>query len=472
MKKTEKRRESIKTLIIAVLFLLVILMAYLHFEVLRRRNNDSSDTGITNDFAINSTLSSSEAALDGKTLIPSEIAFKDSMGSTYAISSGKDYMMEIYSLLEPYIMYLLGNDCTSDSATESTFDGAISSENFIYVRYHTSLPAILLYINAFENNPHSGYYSSQSETATGLDVKELIIFPDSISEGSAFALSRDEAGNVTKFTVKKASAEKNIGIADLDIYREAGAMVSAKFHNRGIECGVLASTLIFDDISTKPSLDIRVGIEGFSKSAELQDEFAELLAINPNKTGNYFDSELGGTVYMATHGTLTFTDRSVTYSTESNTDGIALSRFSGKENDEEHSVYECLSVAIALANAFSEKDTVGIGEAEMLITGLYRVGDKLTVDFGYFYDNIPLSDTETAFSVEMTAYNLTSLKFSPISATSNKAVLIKPIPASWVIALAEKTEKSNESYTLVLKYRRSEDGTYSAEWIPVSFIVG
>lgn len=470
MKKAEKRRESIKTLIIAVLFLLVILMVYLHFEVLRRRNNDSSDTAITNDFAINSTLSSSEAALDGKTLIPSEIAFKDNTGNTYAISSGKDYMMEIYSLLEPDILYMLGNDCTADSASESAFDGAISSENFIYVRYHTSLPAILLFINALENNSRSDF--SPSETATSLIMRELIIFPDSTSEGSAFAFSKDEVGNVTKFTVKNASIEKTVSIADLVIYREAGAMVSAKFHNDGIECGVLPSTLVFDDISTKPSLDIRVGIEGFSESAEMQAEFAELLAINPNKTGNYFDSELGGTVYMATHGTLTFTDKSVTYSTESNTDGIALSHFSGKENDEEHSVYECLSVAIALANAFSEKDAVGIGEAEMLITGLYRVGDKLTVNFGYFYDNIPISDTETALSVEMTAYSLTSLKFSPIFVTSNKAVLTKPIPGGWVIALAENTEKSNGNYTLVLKYRKSGDGMYSAEWVPVSYTIG
>lgn len=465
MKKSEKRRETLKTLIIALLFTLVILMVCLHFEALRRRNESANGADRENDFSLRSPVSLNVDTLTDEMLIPGEIAFKDATGNTFAITSGKDYMEEIYSLLGNNISFLLGSGCSAVSDSSESFTNAVRSDSFIYVRYHSSLPASLLYMNALEVAASES--ASLGEKTSSVSVVEMIIFPESTAEGSAFGFTRSITGEVFKFIVKSTPDTKITEINDLEIYKEAGAMISASFYGGEPKSNILTTTLIFDDAAAKPKLTFSKGIDGLSENSELQSAFAELLDINPNKTGSYFDGEIGGTVYMATHGTLTFTDTGIIYSTENNTDGIPLSLFSGKDYDSQHSMYECIAAAESIASSLLEINSEAMDDAELIITDLFRSGNMLTLKFGYFYDNIPISDSGSAIVAELTSNKLTGLKYYPASITAKRTELQKPLPASWIVQIAENVSDENSFNTLIYKYVKNENGDYTAEWNPV-----
>lgn len=465
MKKAEKRREAFKTVIITLLFTIVILMVCLHFEALRRRNETATDADREKDFSLRPSVSISVDEHTKEMLLPGEIAFKDSRGSTFAITSGRDYMEEIYSLLSGNISFVLGTACSAVGDTSESFINAIESDSFIYIRYHSSLPAVLLYMNALDGM--TAETASLGEMTTSVSVGEMIIFPSNTAEGSVFAFTRSIEGDVIKFIVKDSPEKKLTGISDLEIYKEAGAMISARFYKGMDQSNILKTTLIFDDAATKPKLLFENGLIGLSENTELQTAFAEFLDINPNKTGSYFDSEIGGTVYMATHGTLSFTDSSIIYSTENNTDGIPLSLFSGKDHDSMHSMYECIAAAEALACALLDMNAETAGDAELIITDLFRKGDTLTVKFGYFYDNIPIYGSSTALVAELTSSKLTGLKYYPASLTEVRTELQKPLPASWIVEIAENVSDKDSFYTLVYKYVKNDSGEYTAEWNPV-----
>ena len=463
MKKTEKKAEIIKTVVIALLFTAVMLMVFFHFDELRKRNENAADNDIGNSFTLKSTFSEEIDSNSENMLLPSQIAFKKNTNNIFAICSGKNYIEEIYSLLSDSIAFMLSSKCSIIEDDAKAFNDAISSNQYIYVRYHTPLPSVLLYFDSIERN---GTFSGEvSDKISSSVISELIIFPEESAKGSIFALAKETGGKVQKFFLNEAPPS-SVGIADLEIYREAGAMVSARFYSSSSE-NIVSSTLIFDDMPPKSPLTFTEGIAGLSENAELQVPFAEMLSINPNKTGSYFDDELCGTVYMATHGTLTFTDEAIEYSTLNNTDGISLSIFSGKESDSSHSMYECLSAARAIASIISDIKGVQIGDGHLLLTDLFRKGQALTLKFGYFHDNIPLSSQNDALILEITAEKLTALKFYPSKISADRSNVLKSLPAGWVISIAEHESKENEKFTLIYRYEADESGAFFAEWTPL-----
>ncbi len=463
MKKSEKKVENVKTLVIILLFLVVMLMVFLHFDELRKRNETAADNEIGSSFTLKSTFSAEIDTVSENMLLPSQIAFKKETNDVFAICSGKNYMQEIYSLLEDSISFMLSSKCTVLEDETKAFDDAISSNGFIYVRYHTPLPAVLLYLNSIEKK--GANIVSMSDKLSSSLISEIILFPEASSKGSIFAFSREPGGKVNKYLLSDAPFG-NINIADLEIYREAGAMVAAEFYLSESK-NIISSTLIFDDMPPKNSLSFSEGIEGLAENAELQNPFAEMLNINPNKTGSYYDDELCGTVFMATHGTLSFTDDMIEYSTINNTDGISLSVFSGKDSETPHSMYECLTAAGAIASLFSDVKDAEIGDGQMLLTDLFRKGETLTLKFRYFYDNIPIASQNDALILEINAEKLTGIKFYPAKIIADRSNIIKSIPASWVISIAEEAGNENEKYTLIYRYEVGENGNLFAEWKPL-----
>ena len=463
MKKTERKAEIIKTAIITFLFIVAMLMVFFHFDELRKRNENATDSNVGDSFTLKSTFSDKIDSNSEGMLLPSQIAFKNNTDSIFAICSGKNYMEEIYSMLYDSVAFMLSSKCTVIEDDAKAFDDAIASNKYIYVRYHTPLPFVLLYFDSIGGG--SKVSGEMSDKISSLIVSELIIFPEESENGSLFALSKEPGGKVQKFLLNEAPLS-SIGIADLEIYREAGAMVPASFYSAKNE-SIVSSTLIFDDMPQRSSLTFTEGITGLSKNTELQTPFAEMLSINPNKTGSYFDDELDGTVYMATHGTLTFTDDAIEYSTLNNTDGIPLSIFSGKESDSSHSMYECLSAARAIASIISDIKGAQIGEGHLLLTDLFRNDQALTLKFGYFYDNVPISSKNDALILEITSEKLVALKFYPSKISSDRSNVLKSLPAGWVIGIAEYESKENEKFTLIYKYEADESGTFFAEWKPL-----
>lgn len=463
MKKTDKKTEFFKTAIITFLFIIVMMMVFLHFDELRKRNETAADKSIGDSFTLKSTFSEDIEANSDSMFLPSQIAFKKDDNNVFAICSGKNYMEEIYALIDDGIAFMLTSNCNALESDSKSFDNAIASNGFIYVRYHTPLPAVLLYFDSIEKN--NTVPNEMSDKISSSVISELIIFPEANVKGSIFALTKEPSGRVQKYLIKDVSSAV-VNIADLEIYREAGAMVSAEFYSDTNE-SIASSTLIFDDLPPKNSLTFTEGAAGLSENTELQTPFAEMLNINPNKTGSYFDDALCGTVYMATHGTLSLTDKTVEYSTLNNSDGISLSLFSGKESDSSHSMYECLSAARAIASIISDIKGAEIGDGHLLLTDLFRKKQTLTLKFGYFHDNIPISSENDALILEITSEKLTALKFYPSKIVADRSNVLKSLPASWIVSIAENTSNESEKFTLIYRYEKDDNGAFFAEWKPL-----
>ena len=282
-------------------------------------------------------------------------------------------------------------------------------------------------------------------------------------------MARSSHGEITRFNISELPTQELADPDDFDIYREAEIMTLASFAGAD-SSPVLASTLVYDVGKTYYKANVTPGSQGLSQSSELQAELASLIDINPDKTGSYYDESIGGTVYMATHGTLTVCDEGIVYSTANNTDGgVELSYYSGKAAGEELTFYECLSIAesltLALRTLGKHSPILG-GEAEIQITDLYRSREKLILEYSYFYDNIPISDYLTAIKMELTSSKLTKLELYPYNVTVNKSEQQKCIAPLWILNIMKSNINDEADYTMVYKYTETENGRYEAEWIP------
>ena len=467
MKKASKSQEHLKTLVIILLFVAVMTMTGLHFKALKNRNENSYNNQ-SDGFNLNPAFSANFETLAGKgAFLPAQIAYKTENNNLYAICSGSDYTNEIYSLMSTGITAILGSDCTPVKETPDAFYNAIASSEFVYLKYHSPAAGTLIYLNSLTKDDTTKDISLGNLTPT-LKISELVIFPDNTSAGSPLAFARTDDGSVYKFVVKNTPQSKLFSIDDLELYKEAGAMSLAEFYAKND--AFLPSTLIFNDTTTKARLSLSKGIANLSKDTDSQAYFAELFDINPNKTGSYFDNDINGTVYPATHGTLRATDTFISYTAETTVGGISLSFFSGKEKDTDHSMLECISIAQAVASVLPTLQPVKLGEAELLITDLRRSGDKLTVKFNYFCDNIPIADCGNALTIEMTKNKLTGFSFYPLTATADKGIIRKSIPASWAINIAKNSIIPSSENTLIFKYVKSDNDYYFAEWVPHKII--
>ena len=427
MNKASKGSEILKTLVIIFLFLSVITMTGLHFNALRNRNENSYQNQ-SDGFNINPAFSSNFETLVGKgAFLPSQIAYKNESGSLLAICSGSDYTNEIYTLMSTGITAILGDDCTPVKETSEAFYNAIASSEFVYLKYHTPASSTLIYLSSLSKEEAIKALSPGILTPS-LKISELVIFPKNTAAGSALAFARTDEGLVYKFVVKNTPEKKLFSINELESYKEAGAMSLAEFYGKGTNEDFMPSTLVFNDTPTKARLSLSKGISDLSNNYDSQAYFAELFDINPNKTGSYFDSDINGTVYPATHGTLRATDTLISYTAETTAGGISLSFFSGKDQDADHSMLECLSIAQAMASVLPTLEPVNMGDAELLMTDVRRIGEKIIVEFNYFCDNIPISDSDNALIIEMTKNKLTGFSFYPMTATADKGQIRKSIP--------------------------------------------
>ena len=473
MKKASKAFEAIKTISIALLFAMAIIMVFMHFYILQKKNEVASGASdFRNTVSLNSDESSVYNSLSPSSLLPSAVAVKNQTGELAAITSSSDYMGEVYSIAKPDISFMLSNKCIAERLSDSAeFDRALSGESFIYISYHGNLPGILIYLHTLDNE-----YSSASleigNLTNSVFLKELIIFQNVKERDAVFALSRSQNGEV--FSYKIASDKQiNMHTDDFDIYSEASAMTAAEFYGIN-EFKILPSTIVYSLPRSSYKISISKEDTELSTNTPLQIELANMLDINPDKTGSYFDEALGGTVYMATHGNLTICNDSIIYSTANNIGGgVSLSFYSGKATEEPHTMYEIMAIAESIVNSLNTSDLCSPllgGEAEPQITALYRNGDQLVLEYGYFYDNVPISDMEVGVRLKMSASKLTGFELFPINVKAIKSEQQQCIAPAWALSITKGNISEDGLYTIVYKYASINDNDYEAEWIPTQII--
>ncbi|MEE0969751.1 MAG: hypothetical protein U0M06_10305, partial [Clostridia bacterium] len=379
-----------------------------------------------------------------------------------------EYMHEVYMMLQKDIFFLLSENCHAEITLPSDFDAALTSDNLIYVSYHTPLPSILIYLQTIQSGDKA--LTTQYGALTNSSrIRELVILPGRENINDVFAFSRLITGEVIKYKVLNMPLEELSRSDDFDIYRKASAMSSAEFAGTG-NGSILSSSIIYTMSDSSYRININNNFGDVIKSTALQSELAETLNINLDKTGSYFDEEINGTVYMATHGTLVFTENKITYSTENNSSGVSLSHYSGKAGDESHTMYELLAIAESIVHSLKGKSSVSYilgGEAEPIVTSVCNKDGRLVLEYGYFYDNIPISEYQSVIKIEMSEDRLTGLSIIPLNIESDKNTQQKSFSPSWLTNILMENINDTGVYTISYKYKKISENVLEAKWIPV-----
>ncbi len=473
MKRTEKAADILKTAAIVLLFATLIIMVYMHYGILREKSEE-----IPSSSELDGYFSEKEDRIFGKlcedTLLPSDVAVKNSLGEVYAISAGSDYMNEVYSLLTGSVFYSLGDTCCAEETSRETFYNAVNADSMIYLRYHSALPAALLYMHACDNIGATKESGINTDTEA-VYLREMIIFPQNKNIGETYAIAMSDSGKALSFKRLKDTATDLISLSELEIYWKAGAMTPCSFYGYSEDTyesrAVKPTTVIYSEPSSAHKLFVSYTLQKTSDEADsIHSKFAELFNINPDKVGSYYDEESNSKIYMATHGLLLFSNNQVSYSTKSGTTGVSLSYYSGKGSEHRHTLYEQILVAEAIIHSLKNDSTtenlIG-GEATPQITGIFRQGNNLTVEYGLFYDNLPIEAYESSIRIQLNESNLTSFEMGFVRVIPNKNEVIRPISPSWIVSMLEKSTEPSSEYTVIYKYSHFGEKSLTAEWVPV-----
>ncbi|MBR4295370.1 MAG: hypothetical protein IKT56_00855 [Clostridia bacterium] len=475
-KRAEKTFGAFQTVTIILLFLATICMVLVYFNNLKIKNENVESNSFNAGLKLYSDSDLGYDTIVKEALLPSDIAVKKSGDSMFAIRTGEDYIKEVYALLDENIICLLGETCKGDIvANPNIFNDALYGEDFIYINYHSPLPSSLLYLHASGEEFSSKTITTLSQS-TSNSISEIIIFPKNNQKNSVYGMSRSHTGEVTQYTVINDTKQNLALTEDFDIYKDpsASVMYNADFFGTQGNGSILSSNILYNSSFSYNKISVSKGAKGLSKNKEIQADIAIMLGINPDKAGNYYDQEIGGTVYMSTHGTLKVCDDKILYSNENDaTGGVNISDFLGESSKEKHSLYECLSVAESFVKKLStiaeDEEFLG-GDAIPFISALYRESEMLVLEYSYFYENISIYGSEVAIRIKFTPEKLMGLEIYPLTVKVLSNERQKCYQPEWVSNIISSQSEKRNFFKLVFAYIPSNESStiFEAEWTPVS----
>ena len=457
----EKVFDSLKTAAIVLLFALTLTLSFFYFTKFLGMTAEQGGVAISE-----SLLPSEGGGVGGliaSQLVPEIISAKEAGKGACAITSGEEFMRDIYRTLSPDIAEIFGSSRTCERS-ETALDSFTDAEEYIYIRFHSYLPSVLLYIHALGADADL----SDFDKASIGNVYEIMIVFES---GKSGAFVRNSDGETYRLSEKNdGESVMPVKPADLAEYREAAALSYAEFYG-GTDGAVLPTTVMISGGLAAPKISVSHGCDDIKSEKELQKGIASLLGINPDKTGNYYDEAAESAVYMPTSGTLTESAEKIVFTSENNqSGGIPFADFSdGKGKEGEYTLPECIAAAERLVRKIKNAYPFLLGgEAEPVITSLSRVGEKIAIEYGIFYGNLAISGEKKVCRIEMTSEKMTYFALYPTSATALASERRRSISSYWRAEMLKSEAEENAIYTLVYKYRQPADDTLmSVEAVPV-----
>lgn len=457
---------KIKTVLIAVLFVSALNMAFLYLYNLQL--NSVPDTALELDTLKKAQFNDSKNDINSKyeQLRPEMVAVKKDKHHAYATTQGADYMDDIYNIIRPTLSRTFGGNflCNKSDSPKELWNSCLSSDEFIYIRYHSPLPFAVIYMDSMQSSTLSDFADGESPI-----VYELFLL-------SNVAVARDIDGNVYSFTPKDKRDVLSLSVDSFDIYIEASALTLADFYSNidGSSKAVLPSTVLFinefNSLKLKCERDI---VQLDDRDNAVISGVSPLLNINPDKIGSYYDEQINGLVYVATHGTLVFKESEISYTAnEANTGGVSIITGSDLISTENrnYGIFETLSAIKSFVYKLSEINTSPIGgSADMLLSAVYSEGDKLIAEYRYFYNNVAVLPEITACKIEISQGRISALYIAPakISPSAN-ATRKRCLSPSWVLDIFLNHAELDTEKLYTLRYTYSKDSEnaslLSAEW--------
>lgn len=464
---SERITKNVKTTAAVLLFVLALILSSLYFGALiSRTSSEDSTLGI----GTGNSSGSASGGLVARQLTPAAVAVKEAGKTCSAITVGSDFMNDIYSALSENIAFIFGASCRAERY-DGSFDELISSDEYIYIRFHTDLPASVIFAHSLEEPSDASLFDK-------FEVGEIfeIIIPSSLETAEAYyAFSRSTGGAVYAYIRSESADASGLCMpSDLSEYRDASALSYAEFNGKN-ENGILPTTLIFPAGMSASKITVSRGCDLLGENSKLQKEIASIFGISADKTGSYYDEETGGIVYMLPEGRFTESRDGIVFTAENNqSGGISLSDLTGGTDD--GSLVGCLAAAEYLVKRINDGFPYLLGgDAEPLITSVRKDGDTVIMEYGCFYDNMAISGEKSVCRIEMTSGKLSYFGISPINVTSSSGERSRSISQYWVIdVLTVEIEEKGlvGAFSVIPKY--VSDGSISEseeaflpEYVPV-----
>ena len=304
------------------------------------------------------------------------------------VSGAVDVMTDVYSSFASVISSTMVSDFSS-RGSEADWNRIANSENFVYIRFHSQLPNIVIATFA---DISAGKTEKRNQLSAY--VYEMFIVPEDNHGGEEIIAVRSTLGDV--FIYRNSDSDNYVSTAQLSKILHTYSLQFKKFE--------FAKNLLYGESSTDPVLVESISTKNIFMTNNVASmtygntvkNIMRVFGVNPDKLLNTHTGE---------DGTASYTDRSgVFYHYESAFEykatedgGVDISEIIGYSD--KTGLVEYISAAKTIFDRVGEINTNYIGaEADIILTSVVSDGKTVELEFTYVYDNIRVVDIEPAFT--------------------------------------------------------------------------
>lgn len=385
--------ETLKTILLTMLTvsMLVLIVVYIGGTHIYQSMTESGESQVFDKLWSVQSGQRSEG-LVGERLLPETIVYK--RGGEVLGTVDRSSTKTIYELISPCVLELFGSssECEElDSEVgETLYSDAMSSGEYIYIRYHEPVLYQLIYAYAAEKltvteGDIASFTPLFAQTESGAYIDELVIIPESDVAAHRFiAYARDGEGRYYSFKRDKDALASEFHITKLIEAASTVNTVSMTFLGEPFDrfAPVPVGELECESIST----------EKYSFTDEtVSDAVLRLFGFNPDKISSYFEKDAG--IYYDSHSRIRLATGRLGYKAVDETSGIELSKLLGYSADDGFGLFDKLAAVDYLITELGgiSKSMIG-SEAKLCLGNVYTSGALLVFEYFYTYDGIRISD--------------------------------------------------------------------------------
>lgn len=482
--------DTFKTILMTLLFFSMVVLAVL---CITQTQSKTADKPVEIDINSLLVLTSGEyGVLNGyasNKLIPRFIGYKTFENEKRGIMSNSELITDFYNSLGNYLEVLLGSSSECSIVSEGAdklWDSCFEKSDYIYLRYHNSLPAPVIYAYLTNNTRIDSTSIAYGDVVY---IEELIILLDvsSMNYYSFSAVSRSSDGTVATFKLINSGNDTIKRLFDIQVikgYDSNDEFIGYSFEYESSDYANLKfiDNNIFSDGKVKTELiNVRnsaadiIGKTDGNSQAEIAG-FLRLFDYNPDRISKYDEYDGTNVVYVEPNRILRIqSDSGISFDTVDPGYGINISDFLGYVNySRTYTLYEIVNSCGNFIEAFGSIDkALTGGEADIGLGRIYRDNNSVVVEYYYYYDNLSLLGADhkpyTAFRFTVNRNKFSDIEINTLD-VSGLGKNVMNFTQSWTLSKLNKMfDKPVESIgygEIMLAYLVSSEAESSAsEWV-------
>ncbi|MBE6541157.1 MAG: hypothetical protein E7672_01780 [Ruminococcaceae bacterium] len=441
MKTSERTKEIAVLITVVVLFLLLIGLTY---ALIYMRNMTNMEVDVPFELEMLTADQNADKIDISKYLLPEFIGITAD-GEQMGISGYINTTAEIYKTLSPLIAETFGNGFVSES-DESKWKLLSETDGSVYIRYHSTLPDNIIAMFA---RSAAGITDEDDKSEVSAYIYEMFILSHSGNSGQTEIAVKDTDGNV--FVFRKTKPRNLLTNEDLSEIIRSYRSSMTEFVFAGDEYPGVSVT---EPVFIRPVYARNILITGntsvmVENSAEEFDKLLRVFDFNPDKLLNsHINDELGAGTYIDTHGVFNIGESEFEYNAADG-GGISIRHLIGYSK--KYGLSEYIRAAISIHEKIRDINSFYAGgDAEIALSRINAVGNKVTLEFSYYFDNYRIVDLPCAVSVTFEGDKLLRAELYTIAA-KNLGTRTESMSEKWYIGYMTKNGTVAQNTSLVYR---------------------